>query len=103
MNCDKKETGQFPLKGIHGGSMRGIEDNSKIIFLYFSTKTYVVTDYSLESSQLIPMMGHKVCFYGKIWIIIPDLSQLASLSGASSPHDQGISRGDFMHREGKCM
>ena len=41
-------------------ALRGIEDNSNIFF-YFSTKTYVVT----------LMMGHKICFYEEIWLIIP--------------------------------
>ena len=33
-------------------------------------------------NETVLMMGHKICFYGKIWIIIPKLSLLAILSGA---------------------
>ena len=28
------------------------------------------------------MMGHNICFYGEIWLIIPQLSLLPFLSGA---------------------
>ena len=32
--------------------------------------------------KTVLMMGHKICFYGEIWLIIPKLSLLTFLSGA---------------------
>ena len=53
----------------------GIGDNSKIIFLFLNENT--CCDPSLEpSNETVLMMGHKICFYGKIWIIIPKSSLL---------------------------
>ena len=42
---------------------RGIEN--------FSTKTYVVTPHWNHLGETALMMGHKICFDGKIWKIIP--------------------------------
>ena len=39
---------------------RGIEDNSKIIFSYFSMKTYVVTPQLNHLDETVLMMGHKI-------------------------------------------
>ena len=50
-----------------------IEDNSKIFILFLNEN--ICCDPSLEPSQL--MMGHKICFYGEIWLIIPKLSLLS--------------------------
>ena len=60
----------------------GIEDNSKIVF-YCSTKTYVMTPHKNHLDQMVLMMGHKICFYGKISTIIPKLSLLALLIWSS--------------------
>ena len=49
---------------IRGGN----EDNSKIIFSYFSMKTYGVTP---RQDKRVLIMGHKICFKGEIWIIYP--------------------------------
>ena len=49
-----------------------IEDNSKILFCYFSRKTYVVN----PLKKTVLMMDRKICFYGEMWLIIPKLSYL---------------------------
>ena len=41
-----------------------------------STKTYVVTPHWNRLNETVLMMGHKICFYGEIWLIIPKLSML---------------------------
>ena len=43
----------------------GIED-----FFYFSVKTNVVTPYQNRLNETVLMMGHRIYFYGNIWIII---------------------------------
>ena len=54
----------------------GTEDNSKIIFLtiIFSIKTYVVT-----INETVMIVGHKMCIYEKIQLIISKLSLLPLL------------------------
>ena len=53
---------------IRGGN----GDNSKIIFSHFSTKTYIVTLIrTVLMSETVLMMGHKISFYGEMWLIIP--------------------------------
>ena len=42
-------------------------------------KTYVVTIHLDLLNATVPMMGHKICFYGEIWLIIPKLSLLPLL------------------------
>ena len=42
-------------------------------------KTYVVTPHLNRLDEMVLMMGHKICFYGEIWIIIPKLSLLPLL------------------------
>ena len=37
-------------------------------------KTYVVTPHYNRLDETVLMVGHKICFYGKIWLIIPKLS-----------------------------
>ena len=54
-------------------------DNSKIIFSYFSTKTYVVTPHYNRLDETVLMMAHKICFNGEIGLIIPKLSLLPLL------------------------
>ena len=49
----------------------GMEDNSVVIFSYFSVKTYVVTPHYNRLGEMVLMMGHKVCFYREIWLLIP--------------------------------
>ena len=53
------------------GGGGGIEDNSKIFFLFLSENI------CLDVTVL--MMGHKICFCGEIWLIIPKLSLLSLL------------------------
>ena len=48
-------------------------------FSYFSTKTYVLTPHSNHLEETVLMMGHKICFNGKMWIINPELSHLPRL------------------------
>ena len=57
----------------------GIEDKSKIFFSYFSIKTYVVTPHKNRLGETVLMVGHKICFYGEICLIIPKLSLLLLL------------------------
>ena len=40
----------------------GIDDSSKIIFLYFSMKTYFVTPYYNRLDEAFLMMGHNIRF-----------------------------------------
>ena len=42
-------------------------------------KTYVVTPHKKRFDETIIMMGHKMCFYGEIWIIISKLILLPLL------------------------
>ena len=42
-------------------------------------KTYVVTHHKNRLGETVLMMGHKICFYGDIWQIIPKLSLLPLL------------------------
>ena len=37
------------------------------------------------------MVGHKICFYGEIWLVIPKLSLLPLLSGALVENEQRLS------------
>ena len=50
---------------------RDVEDNSKIIFLISELKKYVVTSHQSCLDEMVLMMGHKIYFYGEIWLIIP--------------------------------
>ena len=50
---------------------RGIEDNSKIIFPYFSKKTYIVTPHWNHLAETVLMRGHNLGFYGEIRKITP--------------------------------
>ena len=50
-------------KDIRGG----IEDNSKIIFLFLHKN--ICCDPILD--EMVLMMGHKIWCYGDIWLIIP--------------------------------
>ena len=49
------------------------------IFSYFSMKTYDVTPHQNRLDETVLKMGHKICFYGEIWLIIPKLSLLSLL------------------------
>ena len=52
---------------------RGVEDNSKIIFLISGWN--ICCDSSLELSEWDGSNGgYKICFCGEIWLIIPGLS-----------------------------
>ena len=51
----------------------------KDYFSYFSTKTYVVTPHKKRLGETVLMMGHKIGFYGEIWLIIPKLPLLPLL------------------------
>ena len=42
-------------------------------------KTYVVTPHLNRLNETVLMMGHKIGFYGEMWLIIPKLSLLPSL------------------------
>ena len=57
----------------------GIEDNSKIIFSYFSMKTYVVTPHQNRLGETVLIVGHNLCFYGKFSL---NYSSYLLLSGA---------------------
>ena len=37
-------------------------------------KTYVVTPRQNRLGETVLMMGHKICLYGEIWLIVPKLS-----------------------------
>ena len=67
---------------IRAPDKKGTEDNSKISFFCFSTKTYVVTPHYSCLDETVVMVGHKVCFNGEILLIIPQLFLLPFLSGA---------------------
>ena len=43
-------------------------------------KTYVVTPHKNRFSETVLMMGHKICFYGEKWLIIPKFSLLPLLN-----------------------
>ena len=45
----------------------GIEDNSKIYFSYFSTKTYFVTNHKNRLDETVLMMDYNIRFEGVIW------------------------------------
>ena len=52
---------------------RGIEDNSKINFSYFSTKTYVMTPHLNRLRETILMMGSNIRLkelYGKLSLLL---------------------------------
>ena len=51
-------------------------------FSYFSTKTYVVTTHLNHLAETVLMVGHKICFYGEIRLIIPNYLCCPLLSGA---------------------
>ena len=57
----------------------GNKDKSKIKLYYFSMETYVVTPHWKRLGETVLMRGHKICFYGKIWLIISKLSLLPLL------------------------
>ena len=42
-------------------------------------KTYIVTRHTNRLDEMVLMMGHKICFYGKIQIIILKLSLFSFL------------------------
>ena len=44
----------------------GIEDNSKIYFSYFSTKTYFVTNHKNRLDETVLMMDYNIRFEGVI-------------------------------------
>ena len=46
------------------------------------------------------MMGHKVCSYGEIWLIIPKLSLLPFLSGALGLHIKFCNNSEIKIRRG---
>ena len=46
---------------------------------YFSMKTFVVTPHHNCLNETVLVTGHKICFYGEMWIIIPKLFQLPLL------------------------
>ena len=46
----------------------------RILFSYFSMKTYVVTSHQNHLSERGLMMGHNICLKGLIWKLIPNLS-----------------------------
>ena len=66
----------------------GREINSKIIFLFLNRN--ICCDPSIELphrdslGEAVLMIGHKICFYGEIWITIPELSQLPLLSRSTA-------------------
>ena len=65
----------------------GIEDNSKIIFLFLNEN--ICCDHSLELSRHVSsilMMGHIIHFNGAIWNIIPKLFLLPLLILITSTH-----------------
>ena len=41
--------------------------------------TYVVTPHQNRLDETVVMMGHKICFYGELWLLIPKLSLLPLL------------------------
>ena len=49
---------------------RGIEDNSKIIFLFLDKNICCLIKTAL-------IMGHNICLNGEIWLIIPELCLLS--------------------------
>ena len=56
------------------GTKNRLEGILRIIqryFFYFSTKIYIVTPHQNRLNETVPMMGHKICFYGEILAIIP--------------------------------
>ena len=60
----------------------GNEDNSKTFFLISQKtkqKTYVVNPHKNCFNKMVLMLGHKTCFYGEIWLYIPNLSLLSLL------------------------
>ena len=54
----------------------GIEDKSKIIFLFLNENICCAANRLFE---MILIMGHKICFYGEIRLIIPKFSLLPLL------------------------
>ena len=57
---------------------RGAIDN-KDNFSYFSMKAYVVTPHLNCLDEKVLIMDHKICFNGKLWLIISKLSLLPLL------------------------
>ena len=45
------------------------------------------------------MMGHKICFYGEIWLIIPKLSVLPFLIWTTAADDTGRKVGNSTHNQ----
>ena len=62
---------EFQIRG-------GFEDNLMLIS-YFSMKTYVVTPHYNRLIKTVLMMGHKICLYGEMGLIIAKLSLLPLL------------------------
>ena len=67
---------------------RGIEGKSQIIFL-ISPRKHVLTPHYNNLNETVLMMGHKICFHGEIWKIIPKLSLLPLLTWSTG---QGFSK-----------
>ena len=57
----------------------GIEDNSKIIFVFLNKNICCDPSFDHLGETVLIMMGHKIRFYGEIWLIIPKLSLLPLL------------------------
>ena len=70
----------------------GTEDNSKIFFLRYQQKTYVVTPHYNHLDKTVIMMGHKTCFYGEISLIIPKLSLLPPFIWSTDIHHNRIKK-----------
>ena len=47
--------------------MWDFEDNSGIIFSYFSSKTYAVSPHYSRLGKTAVKRGHNIFFYGKMW------------------------------------
>ena len=66
----------FPLKPDPVSELQirgGIDDNSKIFFLFLNENIYCHPSLN-RLREMVLMMGHKICFYEEIWLIIPKLS-----------------------------
>ena len=66
-----KEKSDLQIRGV-------IEDISKIFFLISQWKHILRPLIRLKETVL--MMGHKICFYEQIWLIIPKLPLLPLLN-----------------------
>ena len=60
-----------------------IKDNSKIAFLISKWKQVVTNHLNLHDETVL-LMGHKICFYGEMGIIIPKWIQLSLLIWSSA-------------------